>query len=103
VHIKRDSSPKWALGAAGFKLVVRPGTISVLGPGESQFWYFSGPESSVEWVHEGTKEWIVIAGTESGHQARIWVSPIDRNRLWEVWSALVSENATPLTEPPLPG
>ena len=103
VHFKRDSAPDWALGAAGFSLVVRPGSIAVIGPGESQSWYFSAPESSVECSQGKRKDWIVITGTDSGSLVRLCISPTDRNCLWEAWSALVGEGAAPLSDPPLPG
>jgi hypothetical protein len=102
VRFKRDPAPKWALGAAGFTLLVRPGTLAVLGPGESQSLYFSAADSTVEWCESGRRDWIVIAGTDSGNPVGVWIRPTDRTRLWDAWSALVLEGAAPLSEPPLP-
>jgi hypothetical protein len=107
VKFKRDSAPGWALGAAGFTLIVRSKAFSVVGPGESQSWYFTAAESTVERESSrtptgATKEWIVIEGTDSGKRIRLRISPTDRRRLWEAWSALVTEGAVALSDPPLP-
>ena len=103
VLIKRDSAPRWALGARGFTLVVRPGSFAVAGPGESQSWYFQANESSVEWSQESGRDWIVVTGSDSAKPVHLRLRPAQKARLWESWSALVSEGATPLTDPPLTG
>jgi hypothetical protein len=106
VKLKRDSAPGWALGAAGFTLIVRSKAFSVVGITESQSWYFTAPESTIEWEQSrtptrATKDWIVIGGTDSGKRMQLRISPTDKGRLWEAWSALVSEGAVALSDPPL--
>jgi hypothetical protein len=36
----------------------------------------------------------------TGQPVRLWIQPRDSDRLWEMWSALISEGPEPLTEPP---
>ena len=103
VYYKRDAGPSWALGAVGFDLVVRRGSFAVLGPGECASWYLSATPSTVEWCSPTRRgpDWIILGGNEQGNPVRLWLRPHDSHSLWDIWSALVSEGAEPLTDPPL--
>ena len=102
VSLKRDSARGWWRGARGFTLIVTDKAFAIAGPGESQSWYFAAPESTMRWEQtETTNDWIVLEGTDSGKRVRLHISPAEKGRLWETWSALVSEGVVPLTDPPL--
>jgi len=108
VLLKREPARSWAGGARGFTLIVRNEAFTVAGPGEAVSWHFTAPDSTVEWVQNripirAMQEWIVVEGTDSasGEHVRLSISPTDVDRLWDAWSALVSEGAVPLSDPPL--
>jgi hypothetical protein len=108
VLLKREPALRWALGARGSTLIVRSKAFSVAGPGESVSWHFNAPDSTIEWVQSrigfrAKQEWIAIEGTDvaTDKQVRLSISPTDIDRLWDTWSALVSEGIVPLSDPPL--
>jgi hypothetical protein len=98
VRFKRGAAPSWHLGAVGFTLIVRPGAFSVVGPGEGVSSYFTASDATITYYQSGN--WIAIEGTESGKRVGLQVTPVDKSRIWEAWSALVTEGAVAQSDPP---
>jgi hypothetical protein len=109
VTLKLDRSvlwaPKWALGAAGFVLVVRTGSVQILGPGASNSWYFEASDVTVEAERSRTpwgrtKGWIRIEAPDSNQPVRLSISPFPKPHVVEAWNALLSSGAQARSGPP---
>jgi hypothetical protein len=109
VTLKLDPSvlaaPRWALGAAGFVLTVRPNAFSVVGPGPTQSWYFKASDATIQADRTRTpwgtlRDWIVVSATDLGKPVRLSISPFPKNHVGDAWSALVTAGVTPLSDPP---
>jgi hypothetical protein len=113
VTLKLDPSvhatPRWALGAAGFRLVVREHSFSIVGISPRQSWYFQGSRASVVVDEPPTpwgsvRSWIVVSGNDEGNDGtptRLWISPRNGDPM-TAWDALVNAGVRPESEPPIP-
>jgi len=102
---KRLWAPKWALGAAGFVLVIRTSSFQILGPGASNSWFFNASDATIEgdprrtpWG--STRDWIRIDAKEAEKPVSLSISPLPKTRFNEAWDALVSAGVHQRSGPP---
>jgi len=79
---KRDPSagtPRWALGAAGFKLIVRQAMFAIVGisPSQSRYLQASRARMRVEQAKgpTGAVDWLVLSAIDADRPVRFWIRP----------------------------
>ena len=96
VLVKRESAPRWALGARGFRLNVRASSFAVIGIA-SQSWYFRSSETTIGRQRSksllGWREWITVSGFDGEEGVTIWMRPSNGSAVDDIWDPLIRSGA----------
>lgn len=98
-------SPNWALGARGFRLIVRTACLQIVGIGPGQSWYLDATHTTMAADEAPTplasaQHWILINSVTRDRPLNLAIRPTSKTRLREVWDALLSAGVRATSAPP---